>query len=116
MCVLHSSFSGSFLREWLLSCLSQSTDRTQHTLDIWGPLKTKELGGLLLLLRTCGTADRGQWKERRSMHPKVLLFKELHKGLVSVLANLQRSWDLGYSEAWGLLRRAGRLAAAPENL
>lgn len=50
------------------------------------------------------------------MHPKLLLFKELHKGLVSVLANLQRSWDLGYSEAWGLLRRAGRLAAAPENL
>ena len=51
------------------------------------------------------------------MHPKLLLFKELHKGLVSVLANLQHSWDLGYSEAWGLLRRrAGRLAAAPEHL
>ena len=72
---------------------------------------------MLLLLRTYGTADRGQWKERRSMHPKLLLFKELHKGLVSVLANLQHSWDLGYSEAWGLLRRrAGRLAAAPEHL
>ena len=40
MC-LRSSFLGSCLREWLLSCLSQSTDRAQHTLDIWGLLKAK---------------------------------------------------------------------------
>ena len=45
------------------------------------------------------------------MHPKLLLSKELYKRLISVLANLQHSWDLGYSrslEELGALRQLQR--------
>ena len=55
-------------------------------------------------------------ERKRSMHPKLLLSKELYKRRISVLANLQHSWDLGTPEAWNGLRRAGKLAAATENL
>lgn len=36
--IQHSDFSGDYLRDWLQSCLSQSANRTHHTLNIWGPL------------------------------------------------------------------------------
>jgi len=40
-CVQVSDCWSGCLRDWLLSCLSWSGDRTWGTLDAWGPLKTR---------------------------------------------------------------------------
>lgn len=47
------------LKHWLLSYMTQSTSWTWHALYAWSTTENrKELGAVLLLQRTCGTADR----------------------------------------------------------
>ena len=69
MCVQCFSFLSSCLKESFRFCLSQGTNRTQYTPDIWGSLKTKKAGWLAAALRTHGAADRGQQKEKGACIP-----------------------------------------------
>ena len=49
-----------FPRDWSLSCLTWGADGTQHTLQTWGLLGTRELSGLCQVQRTCSTGDKHQ--------------------------------------------------------
>lgn len=51
--------SGDFRRARFCFCLSGSTDETQHVLDAWETLITKELCGELLLQKTHSITDSG---------------------------------------------------------
>lgn len=109
MCVQCSSFLGSCQKESFLFCLSQSTNRIRYTLGIWGGSLNTQKSWVACCCSEDPRYSRQRPTERkRSMHPKLLLSKEMYKGLISVLANLQHSWDLGYSrnleraeKSWG---------------
>ena len=112
MCVQCFSFLSSCLKESFRFCLSQGTNRTQYTPDIWGSPKTKKAGWLAAALRTHGAADRGQQKEKGACIPNSCFPRSCK----------ETNFRLGQPAALmgpGILQkpgRAGSLAAAPENL
>lgn len=116
MCVQCSSFLGSCLKESFLFCLSQSTNRTQYILDIRGSLKTKKAGWLAAALRTHGTADRGQQKEKGACIPNSCFPRSCTRDEFLSWPTCSTHGTWGTPEAWNGLRRAGKLAAATENL
>ena len=85
------TFQGDCMKDWLPSCLPQSTDETRHALAE----DKKELGTTLLLQRACGVADRGPYssmqgrKKRVVCTSNVLAFQEAAWGTHSWLAQLR---------------------------
>lgn len=58
--VEHSCFGRSSPREWCLSSPIQSADTMRHTLEIWRPLRIREIWVAPKAPKICSTTDRHQ--------------------------------------------------------
>lgn len=116
--IQHSDFSGDYLRDWLQSCLSQSANRTHHTLNIWGPLKTKNSWAACC----CSWGPAVQQTEANTAWQPLPCGKGNSEACVqcsSFTGSCSRDWFLSQSmdgtehtpDVWGLLRTEKTSAA-----